>query len=64
MSNITFTIIGLIMIAAAFPLSKLEKSGGTFGGFGPGITIKYGRLLALIAGIAGAALIFKGAGAF
>ncbi len=64
MSNITFTIIGLLLIAAAFPLSKLEKSGGSFGGFGPGITIKYGRLLALIAGIAGAALIFKGAGAF
>jgi hypothetical protein len=64
MDNITFTIIGLILIAAAFPLSKLEKSGGTFGGFGPGITIKYGRLLALIAGIAGAAMILKGAGAY
>ena len=62
--SITFTIIGLIMIAAAFPLSKLEKSGGTFGGFGSGVTIKYGRLLALIACIGGAALILKGAGAF
>lgn len=32
MDNITFTIIGLLLIVAAFPLSKLEKSGGTFGG--------------------------------
>ena len=64
MSNITFTILGLVLIAGAFPLSKLEKSGGTFGGFGPGVTIKYGRLLALIACIGGAALILKGAGAF
>lgn len=64
MSNTTFTIIGLIMIAVAFPLSKLEKTGGSFGGFGPGVTIKYGRLLALIACIGGAALILKGAGAF
>ncbi|MFA7340178.1 MAG: hypothetical protein WC028_25585 [Candidatus Obscuribacterales bacterium] len=62
--SITFTIIGLIMIAVAFPLSKLEKTGGSFGGFGPGVTIKYGRLLALIACIGGAALILKGAGAF
>jgi hypothetical protein len=64
MDNTTFTIIGLLLIVAAFPLSKLEKSGGTFGGFGPGVTIKYGRLLALIACIGGAALILKGAGAF
>jgi uncharacterized membrane protein len=64
MNNITFTILGLILIVAAFPLSKLQKHGGTFGGMGPGFTFNYGRLLALIAGIAGAALIFKGAGAF
>jgi hypothetical protein len=30
MDNITFTIIGLLLIIAAFPLSKLEKSGGTY----------------------------------
>lgn len=62
MSNTTLTIIGLLLIAAAFPLSKLELYLSSW--VGPGITIKYGRLLALIAGIAGAALIFKGAGAF
>lgn len=62
MNNITFTILGLILIAAAFPLSKLEVHLSHW--VGSGIHIKYGRLLALIAGIAGAALIFKGAGAF
>ncbi|MBS2010245.1 MAG: hypothetical protein JST01_24560 [Cyanobacteria bacterium SZAS TMP-1] len=59
MSNMQSAVFGIICFLAAFPLSKLEKSFGLFGGFGPGGTFKYGRLLALIAVCCGSYLILR-----
>jgi len=62
MSHTACAIIGIICFLVAFPLAKLERSFGLFGGFGPGATFKYGRLLAAGAVIGGIVFVFKAVG--
>ncbi len=51
-------IFGIALLAVAIPLWQLKPHNrNMIGGFGPGMKIHYGRLLAIIAVVAGAALI-------